>query len=251
MRYLALACDYDGTLASNGRVSERTTAALERFRSTGRRLILVTGRRMEDLSAVFPRTDLFDRIVAENGAVIYRPTDAEERLLAKPPLKALIQALRERGVQPLLLGRVIIGTQQPNERAVLAAIRDLGLDHQIIFNERAVMVLPSGINKGTGLAAALEELELSPHKTIGVGRAENDHSFLNLSECSVAVGDAIPAIRARADFSTASAGPEGLIALIDEIINSDLQSRDVVLRRRRHPWERRDLRRSEHLPIRA
>jgi hydroxymethylpyrimidine pyrophosphatase-like HAD family hydrolase len=31
MRYLALACDYDGTVAAAGRVAEATCAALERL----------------------------------------------------------------------------------------------------------------------------------------------------------------------------------------------------------------------------
>jgi hydroxymethylpyrimidine pyrophosphatase-like HAD family hydrolase len=34
MRYLALACDYDGTLASDGVVPSATVAALEQVRAT-------------------------------------------------------------------------------------------------------------------------------------------------------------------------------------------------------------------------
>src|SRR5438477_811893 len=59
VRYLALATDYDGTLAADGRVREKTLAALERLRKSGRRTILVTGRELEDLKTVFPRLDLF------------------------------------------------------------------------------------------------------------------------------------------------------------------------------------------------
>ena len=44
MRYLALACDYDGTLASDGQVSIGTLAALQRLLASGRKLILVSGR---------------------------------------------------------------------------------------------------------------------------------------------------------------------------------------------------------------
>jgi hydroxymethylpyrimidine pyrophosphatase-like HAD family hydrolase len=186
-----------------------------------------------DLSSVFSRIDLFDRVVAENGAVLCRPADSEERLMAKPPPECLIQMLRKRGVHPLELGHVIIRTRQPHASAALESIRDLGLDHQIIFNGPTVMVLPSGINKAIGLAAALQELELSPHNVVGIGNAENDHSFLKLIECSVAVGDAIPAIRARAAFSTKEEGPDGVVALIDEIINSDLKARKAVLGRHR------------------
>ena len=82
MRYHVLACDYDGTIAHHGRVDDETIAALGRLRDTGRRLILVTGRELQDLLAVFPRIDLFDRVVAENGAVVYWPAERAEKLLA-------------------------------------------------------------------------------------------------------------------------------------------------------------------------
>ena len=67
---LALATDYDGTLATDGRVDEPTIAALTRFRAAGRRLILVTGRELDELQDRCPRLDLFDRVVAENGVVV-------------------------------------------------------------------------------------------------------------------------------------------------------------------------------------
>ena len=38
MRYLALCTDYDGTLASDGRVLPETERALERLLASGRRL---------------------------------------------------------------------------------------------------------------------------------------------------------------------------------------------------------------------
>ena len=81
MRYHALACDYDSTIAHHGRVDDETIAALSRLRDTGRRLILVTGRELQDVLAVCPHVGLFDRVVAENGAVVYCPATREEKLL--------------------------------------------------------------------------------------------------------------------------------------------------------------------------
>ena len=49
MRYLALATDYDGVIARNGIPSGTALAAVERLRRSGRRAILVTGRRLDDL----------------------------------------------------------------------------------------------------------------------------------------------------------------------------------------------------------
>jgi hydroxymethylpyrimidine pyrophosphatase-like HAD family hydrolase/energy-coupling factor transporter ATP-binding protein EcfA2 len=223
MRYVVLAADYDGTLASDGVVDKETLAALERLRSSGRKLVLVTGRQLEDLLQVFPRVDLFDRIVAENGAVVYCPSDRQLEVLGEAPPEPFITALRARDVSPLSIGHVIVATWQPNETVVLETIRDLGLEHQVIFNKGAVMVLPAGVNKATGLERSLAQLHLSPHNAVGIGDAENDHAFLNLCECAVAVANALPTLKDRADSVTAMPRGQGVIELIDRIIDSDLQ----------------------------
>ncbi|HKX32900.1 MAG TPA: HAD family hydrolase [Blastocatellia bacterium] len=222
MRYLALACDYDGTLALHGTVDEPTVEALERARSSGRKLILVSGRLLDDLMQVFPRLDLFDRVVAENGALLYHPEKREERVLAERPPEKFAEELSRRGVGPLGIGRVIIGTWHPHENAVLEAIRDLGLELQVTFNKGAVMILPSGINKATGLSAALGELGLSPHNVAAVGDAENDHALLTLCECAVAVANALPALKESADWVTERDHGAGVRQLIESLIETDL-----------------------------
>jgi HAD superfamily hydrolase (TIGR01484 family) len=235
MRFFALATDYDGTLAHDGIVNDRTVAALERFRASGRKLILVTGRELPDLVRVFPRLDLFDRVVAENGALIYCPATREEQPLGEPPAEAFVAALRQRGVAPLSVGRVIVATWHPNETVVLETIRDLGLDLQVIFNKGAVMVLPSGINKAAGLSAALTQLGLSPHNTVGIGDAENDHAFMSLCEASVAVVNALPMVKERADYVTAGDHGDGVIELIELIVDSDLANLEPRLARHQIP----------------
>lgn len=222
MRFHALACDYDGTLAHDGRVARATVTALERARESGRRLILVTGRELGELHEVFPQLRLFDRVVAENGALLYTPATRRERPLAQPPPAALIARLRAAGAAPLSVGRVIVATREPYETAALAAIRDLGLEREIIFNKGAVMVLPSGITKATGLAPALAELGLSPHNVVAVGDAENDHHLLRVCECGVAVANAVPSLKDEADWVTARDHGTGVVELIEHLIASDL-----------------------------
>src|SRR5690349_17955818 len=144
MRYLALACDYDGTLAHNGVVDDRTVEAMGRLRATGRRLVMVTGRRIEDLAFVFPHLELFDRVVGESGATLLRAASREEIALAEPPPPRFIETLRQRQVEPVMAGTVVVATWQPHENTVLETIRDLGLELQVAFNKGAIMVLPSG-----------------------------------------------------------------------------------------------------------
>ena len=232
MRYYALACDYDGTLARGGRAGREALDALRALRESGRKLVLVTGRLLPDLAAVLEPLDLFDRIVAENGAVLYRPATREERQLAEPPPAGFVSMLEQRGVTPLERGRVIVATARPHETVVLGTIRDLGLELHVIFNRDAVMVLPSGINKGTGLRAALDELGLSPHNVVGVGDAENDHGFLELCECAVAVADALPAVRERAHLVTDGENTRGVTELAARVLKDDLAGvarREIVL----------------------
>jgi HAD superfamily hydrolase (TIGR01484 family) len=225
MRYLALCTDYDGTLAHHGRVDKPTLAALEELRDSGRRLVMVTGREMADLQKVFQRLDLFDLVVAENGATIYRPASQQERALVDPPSQKFVDELRKRGVDRMSVGRCIVATWQPHEKVVLETIRDLGLELQVIFNKGAVMVLPSGVNKASGLLSALGQLGISRHNCIGVGDAENDHALLDQCGLGVAVANAIPMLCERADFVTRGERGDGVIELIEEWLDSDLERR--------------------------
>src|SRR5687768_7584981 len=224
MRYHLLATDYDGTLATDGKVAAETVAALQDVLATGRRLVLVTGRELDDLMSVYPDLSIFERVVAENGALLYRPATKEKRRLAEPPPPKLLAALRQRGVGPLSAGEVIVATREPHEATVLETIRELGLELQVIFNKGAVMILPAGVNKATGLTAALEELKISPHNVVGVGDAENDHSFLKLCERSAAVGGALAAIRDAADLQLSLDAGDGVRELAAALVADDLEA---------------------------
>jgi HAD superfamily hydrolase (TIGR01484 family) len=219
--FLALAADYDGTLATDGVVDGHTFAALRRLKETGRRLLLVTGRELPDLMKVCPELDIFDRVVAENGALIYDPESRRQQELAPSAPPIFVERLKEKRVAPLAVGRSIVATWEPHETAVLEVIRDLGLELQIIFNKGAVMVLPPGVNKATGLAVALRELELSAHNVVGVGDAENDHAFLRACGCSAAVGNALPLVKDSADLSLSGERGAGVIELIERICHDD------------------------------
>ena len=220
MQYLALACDYDGTLAHDGAVDEATLAALRRCAATGRRLVLITGRELEDLGQVFPHLALFQVVVAENGGLLYRPATREVVELAAPPPPAFAAALRARGAQPLSVGRVVVATREPYDQAVFELIEQLGLDLEVSFNKGAVMVLPPGIDKGSGFRAALRELGLTAEQTVGVGDAENDLPFLRQCGWSVAVANALPTVKDAAGLVTQGARGAGVVELIDLLPDS-------------------------------
>jgi hydroxymethylpyrimidine pyrophosphatase-like HAD family hydrolase len=221
MRYTALAVDYDGTIAHDGVVPPHVIDGLERLKATGRRLLLVTGRELPELKTVFPQVGIFDRVVAENGALLYRPASGEEEGLGDAPPQGFIEMLRSRGV-PLSVGRSIVATVTPHEATVLDVIRELGLERQVIFNKGAVMVLPAGVNKASGLAVALAELSLSARNVVACGDGENDHALLDSSEYSVAVANAIQSLKDRADRVTMDKRGDGVLEVIAELIENDL-----------------------------
>ncbi|HET7341420.1 MAG TPA: HAD family hydrolase [Methylomirabilota bacterium] len=222
MNVHVFATDYDGTIAEANHVAEPTAHALQRVRATGRKVLLVTGRMLPDLHAVCPDVDrMFDAVIAENGAVVYFPERREVRTLGDAPEPALLEALRRRDV-PFDVGRVILATQAPFADAAVGAIRETGVERTLVFNKGALMLLPGGVTKGTGLLAALNAFELSAHNMVGIGDAENDHAFLALSECAVAVADAVPALRERADYVTRAPGARGVLEFVEEHVLHDL-----------------------------
>jgi len=236
MSYLILATDYDGTLATDGRVSDRTLAALTQWRAAGRKLILITGRQLDDLQTVFAHFELFDWVVAENGAVLYEPKTATETLLASPPNAEFVEALRDRihtaasmqplhpeferlrQVAPLATGRVIIATWTPYDVVATQLIQAQGLNLDVILNKGAVMILPRGIDKATGLKAALNQLNAAPAQVVGIGDAENDLAFLTVCGDSVAVSNALPQVKQCVNWVTEGDRGTGVAQLIHRLL---------------------------------
>lgn len=221
MYLLALAADYDGTLAQNGIIAPETFHSLRLLKESGRRLLMVTGRELPDIRRLCPDLSPFDRVVAENGALLYDPAADRTEPLAPPPPPAFIEALKARGVAPLSVGEAIVATWTPHQTAALDAIREFQLELQIVFNKGAVMILPTGVNKATGLLAALQDLDISPHNVVGVGDAENDHAFLRACGCSAAVANALPRLKAEVDLVFDSDHGAGVSELIGRLIELD------------------------------
>ncbi|MGW0806307.1 HAD-IIB family hydrolase [Nonomuraea sp. NPDC002799] len=227
MRYNVFACDYDETLARGGQVGEETIKELERLSRAGIRLLLVTGRELQDLLSVFAQPALFDLIVAENGGLLYDPRQRTCDTLAAPPPPGLVERLRQAGVDPLGIGKVLVATREPYDHQVHEAIRELGLELQVIYNKGAVMVLPPGVNKASGLAAALDRLNLSPHDVVAVGDGENDHAFLTAAECGATVANALPALKDTCDVRLRGEAGEGVTELARMLLAGELDELDI------------------------
>lgn len=221
MKYTTLATDYDGTIAEAGRVDPATFEALQAARAAGLRLILVTGRELHDLLRNFSHYDIFERIVAENGALLHNPETLQTRELGPPPPRELLDALAALKI-PVSVGHSIIAAHEMHKHAVLEVIARLGLEWHIVLNKDSLMVLPSEVTKASGLAQVLDELKIDPKQVIGVGDAENDQAFLRMCGFSVAVNNALPAVKEMADLTTTGACGAGVTEMLRQWMDGTL-----------------------------
>ncbi|MCY1076639.1 HAD hydrolase family protein [Archangium lansingense] len=135
-----------------------------------------------------------------------------------------MKTLSRRVLSPIERGQVAVYTHASNACALVEAVRELGLELQISFCGESALAVPPGINKGAGLQEALLSLGLSPHEAVSIGSEANDHSLLGVSECAVAMADALPAINERAFFVTRGGAGTGVVELIEELVRDDLQA---------------------------
>lgn len=225
----AIAVDFDGTLTATGHPAPEVLGAIDRVRARGLRVVLVTGRILDELLDVFPEAlDHFDTVVAENGAVLAAAD--HERTLSPPVDDAIDKALASRGIA-FRRGLVILAVSaNANDQAVYETIGCCGLDCQVARNRGELMVVPAGVSKATGLTQALAAFGISTHSAVAIGDAENDLAMLDACELGVAVANAVPSLAERADLVLGEPDGSGVRSLLE----GPLGDGDLPLRS--HRW---------------
>ncbi len=214
-----LAYDYDGTIARGGLVPEPMRLALEAARHAGFPQVLVTGRAWADLVRELPNAGtLFDRLVLENGAVLYRPGGTPVPL-ADPVDERLDAELARHGVDTFR-GLIQVALEGRHEELAREIADELRLDVRFVRNRDAVMVLPISVSKASGLSHALASLGVCEGEAVAFGDAENDVPMLSGCALGVAVADAVPEARTSADVVLEAPGPEGVAGFVMQLVES-------------------------------
>jgi hypothetical protein len=112
----------------------------------------------------------------------------------------------------------VVGLSESHAPQVLELGRSFGLDCQLVFNRAALMLLPSGVSKATGVRHALEELGRSEHNMIAFGDAENDLPLLAAAEVAVAARGAGPAVGAIADDRLTQPAGAGVVRYVRQLL---------------------------------
>ncbi len=220
-----LAFDYDGTLADEGRVGAELMDQLRLLRADGLRLVVVTGRTLSELLQACPEApQLFDRLVVENGSVL---ASGDSTLPLAPPVDdRLAAALARRGAR-VVRGRVLLATLAVNEPLVRELAANLRLDIRLSRNRESLMIQPPSVSKASGLSHALAALGAASAQTMAVGDGENDVEMLQSCGEGVAVGDAVPALKAVADRVLEGPDGRGVLRLLRQLraLNASAASR--------------------------
>jgi len=156
----------------------------------------------------------FTGIAWENGAVLSVKGTDELYLPFGHVDPQLVNNLELAGV-PLERGLAIVATWTPHEETVWHILQESGSEAVIVHNKGAVMVLPPGTTKGTGLERLLELCGFSPRNLVSFGDAENDLSLLQVGETGIAVADAVPSLKEVADLVTSQPGPTGVLEALE------------------------------------
>jgi hydroxymethylpyrimidine pyrophosphatase-like HAD family hydrolase len=216
MKLSVIALDYDGTIARDGVLDPAVREAIGEVRRQGVAVVMVTGRRLNELHALGGALTCFDAIVGENGAVAEFPLSGRRTVLGHRPSRAFVDELRARGI-PIETGECVIEADARWAGALLDVIRAMEQPLILAFNRGRVMVLPQAVGKSTGLRHALFALRMSIHNAIGIGDAENDHDLLDACEVGAAVAWGSATLRAVADEIVPGTGPSAVAAYIRRV----------------------------------
>lgn len=234
MRYKTLACDYDLTLAAGDHLEPETIAALRRWKESGRKLILVTGRTGLDVYGPRGLTErsvlsLFDRVVTENGAVIWSPKTDHRRLIGNLPSPIFVKNLIDAGVKNLTVGFASVHVPTRYRDIAARVVRRGRFPVQPIVGTHHDVYVDYGIDKTSGLKVALAEMGLRADQTVTVGDGHNDTVMLDYKKAGfglgVAMGNGVDENKAVAGMVTKGGPGTGVVELIDFILATDVRKK--------------------------
>ncbi len=212
---LVLVTDLDGTLLG-GSLGERRRfyAWLEQQRSrvlhvfcTGRDLTSVARLLVEDEHMGLRAPHL---VIGDVGCTVACGASLQPLPLAVDPIEARWQGKPDRvltvmagaagvSAQPISSQRRLAYYYDPDsfDHGLIAELEAHGVDC-LLSDNRYLDVLPAGVNKGSTLLALLDTLEIDPALVVTAGDSLNDLAMFETGLAGVMVGNAEPALRAKA-----------------------------------------------------
>lgn len=239
--------DVDGTLVSHTKkeVSASTRRALQKLKEKNIQCVLATGRHIIELEMLPVRDIAFDGYVMLNGQLCL---DAQKKKICADPiagadLEYLLEKFHAAEVPVLLveedrhylnfvnrrvedaqadissdvpetgsytgreLYQVVVFIGKEDEDALAAQVPNCKVTR---WNERAVDIIAGSGGKDVGIRRYLQNFDIAREEIMAFGDGENDIEMLEYAGIGVAMGNAEDAVKACADYVTASVDDEGI-----------------------------------------
>lgn len=219
MHHALIAVDVDGTLYDGVEVASEAVDALRMAHDDGHTLVIVTGRRWEELGHVIPGVLGFVvRAVCEEGGVLVSVQSGELTLLAEEVEADLVAGLRAADVPNIDVGRVVVGAPTTS-LALVTEVRDaVGSTRRIVTNKGSIAIVPLGCDKASGLRAAIADLRLQHLPILAIGDAANDLPMFAMATIPVGVANADDAVRASGVRLTKASFGSGVAEALRELL---------------------------------
>ena len=239
--------DVDGTLLSRSlhMVPDSAKRALAKLQERGIRILVATGRFIDEYETM-PMQDIpFDGYLVLNGSLIL---DKNREILARSPIdpgemEVLAEIFRGKRIPFALIGEngryinyvddTVIKTQTEIQGIVpeiksydgeviyqiLAFVPDKQrkllesiLDECLVtsWNETGVDIVPKGGGKAAGIRTYMESQGLRREEIMAFGDGENDMDMLQLAGIGVAMGNATDSVKEVADYVTDTLENDGI-----------------------------------------
>jgi phosphoglycolate phosphatase (TIGR01487 family) len=223
MSYKILATDIDGTITDErGRLHLQAAEWIRRLEEKGISVILVSGRTLPFLESLSLFLGTSGPLIAENGAVV--KMGGQTILFGDPGLaKTALALLQSEGLQLdldddncyRLVDISIKMTADPEKIQALIIRKELPV--AILVTNVMLHLVDKKVSKGNTLVKILADLKIAPSEAVVSGDSYNDLALFEIGAFNLAVGNAAPALKSKADkVATASYG-EGFGELIQSI----------------------------------
>ena len=90
-------------------------------------------------------------------------------------------------------------------------------------------ILPYGVDKDGALSVLLDHLNISPQSVAAFGDGVRDVGLLQLAGLGIAMGNALPSVRACADYVTKSCDEDGVAEAIEQFVLVKILKGDIPL----------------------
>ncbi len=247
MKYKALFLDVDGTTVIHGvdnLPSPRVTDAINKCKQAGVSVCLATSRTLRVTHTIIEHLDLGGYCVLSSGTQIYDPKKNKiviEKLFPKHAMKIVFDTAKKYDVELKVFNGVnevpfdgvhvpkkVVGVYFPqltietyhNIHKILEGIPDISLHRMKAWDEQfeCLDVVSKEASKLHGIAEVAGLLGIQTHEMIGVGDGYNDFPLLMACGLKIAMGNAVPELKAIADFIAPSVEDDGVATVIEKFI---------------------------------